>query len=93
MTSRMPGWSYGGGQRRLIKAAQLCWCACVCKERDGVESWNDEVPLLPPGEEGRDTERAKRVHAIVDEGEEEARRGTHRAPPPGFMPPRSRCAV
>ncbi len=55
-------------QNRLIKAAQLCQCACVCGDRCGVESWNDdEVPALLLGEDGRESERARRVHAIVNE--------------------------
>jgi hypothetical protein len=44
------------------------------REQGGVESWNDdEVPALLLGEEGRETERANRVRAIVDEEKEEAR--------------------
>ena len=55
-------------QNRLIKAAQLCHCACVCGNRGGVETWNDdEIPALLLGEERRDTERAERVQAIVNE--------------------------
>ena len=55
-------------QNRLIKAAQLCLCACVCGNRGGVESWNDdEIPALLLGEERRDTERAERIQAIVNE--------------------------
>jgi len=54
--------------KRLIRAAQLCKCACVCGNRGGVESWNDdEVPALLLGEEGRETERAKKVQAMFDE--------------------------
>ena len=56
-TSRMPGWSFGGGQKRLIRVVQLRRCACVCRKRDGAESWNDDqVPAIPLGKEGRDTE-------------------------------------
>ena len=52
----------GGGQKRLIKAVQLCWCACVRRNGDGLESWNDDlVPAILPGKEGRDTERAIRA--------------------------------
>ena len=55
-------------QNRLIRAAQMCLCACVCGNRGEVESWNDdEVPALLLGEDGRESERAKRVHAIVAE--------------------------
>ena len=55
-------------QKRLIRAAQSCQCSCVCGNRSEVETWNDdEVPALLQGEEGRETERAKRVHAIVNE--------------------------
>ena len=54
--------------KRLIRAAQLCKCTCVCGNRGGVESWNDdEVPALLLGEEGREIERTKQVRAIVDE--------------------------
>ena len=61
----MPDWRH---QNRLIKGAQLCQCTCVCGNRDGVESWNDdEIPTLLLGEERRDTERAGRAQAIVDE--------------------------
>ena len=54
--------------KRLIRAAQLCKCTCVCGNRGGVETWNDdEVPALLLGEEGREIERTKQVRAIVDE--------------------------
>jgi hypothetical protein len=54
--------------KRLIRVAQLCKCACVCGNRGGVESWNDdEVPALLLGEEGREAERAKKVHTMFDE--------------------------
>lgn len=55
-------------QNRLIRAAQMCRCACVCGNRGEVESWNDdEVPALLLGEDGRESEREKRVHAMVAE--------------------------
>ena len=55
-------------QKRLVRAAQLCPCPCVCGNRGCVESWNDdEVPALLLGEEGRETVRARRVRAIVEE--------------------------
>ena len=55
-------------QNRLVKAAQLCQCPCVCGNRGDVESWNDdEVPALLLGEAGRENERANKVRAIVEE--------------------------
>ena len=55
-------------QKRLVRAAQLCACPCVCGNRACVESWNDdEVPALLLGEDGREAVRASKVRTIFEE--------------------------